>query len=204
MPWPLQAFSVLLGMWPILSPVCAMRIAVPTPFQWIYSKPHTNHYSVQLKTKVKGSLWIFKTLSQGRSLHSVTLFYKLWITFPISQLCFLNLGRLLGLMQVPPCPPSFMDWDLEVAQSCPTLCDSMDCSLLSSSVHGIFQAIVLEWIAISFSRGSSQPRDRTWVSRIAGRHFTVWASREAPPDHKLMQLKSSPLSPKESLFYTIC
>ena len=43
----------------------------------------------------------------------------------------------------------------EVAQLCPSLCDPMDCSLLGSSVHGIFQAIVLEWIAISFSSGSS-------------------------------------------------
>ena len=55
----------------------------------------------------------------------------------------------------------------------------MDCSLSGSSVHGIFQARVLEWIAISFSRGSSQPRNRTWVSHIAGRRFTVWATREA-------------------------
>ena len=47
----------------------------------------------------------------------------------------------------------------EVAQSCPTLCDPMDCSLSGSSVHGIFQARVLEWIAISFSRGSSRPRN---------------------------------------------
>ena len=59
----------------------------------------------------------------------------------------------------------------EVAQSCPTLCNPMDCSLSGSSVHGIFQARVLEWIAISFSRGSSRPRNRTQVSRIAGRHF---------------------------------
>ena len=66
----------------------------------------------------------------------------------------------------------------EVAQSCLTLFDHMDCSLPGSSVHGIFQAIVLEWIAISFSRGSSQPRNRTRVSRIAGRCFTVWATRE--------------------------
>ena len=51
------------------------------------------------------------------------------------------------------------DSDSEVAQSCPTLCDPMDYSLPGSSVHGIFQAIVLEWIAIYFSRGSSQPRD---------------------------------------------
>ena len=47
----------------------------------------------------------------------------------------------------------------EVARSCPTLCDPGDCSLPGSSVHGIFQARVLEWVAISFSRGSSQPRD---------------------------------------------
>ena len=49
-----------------------------------------------------------------------------------------------------------------------------------SSVHGIFQARILEWVAIPFSRGSSQPRDRTQVSHIAGRFFTVWATREAP------------------------
>ena len=48
----------------------------------------------------------------------------------------------------------------EVAQSCPTLCDPMDCSLPDSSVHGIFQARVLEWIAISFSKGSSQPEEK--------------------------------------------
>ena len=63
----------------------------------------------------------------------------------------------------------------EVAQSCPTLCDPMDCSLPRSSVHGIFQARVLEWVAIAFSRGSSQPKDRTQVSCIVGRRFTVWA-----------------------------
>ena len=67
----------------------------------------------------------------------------------------------------------------EVAQSCPTLCDPMDCGLSGSSIDGIFQARVLEWIAISFSRGSSWPRNQTQVSCIAGRHFTVWATREA-------------------------
>ena len=69
----------------------------------------------------------------------------------------------------------------EVAQSCPTLCDPMDYSLPGSSVHGIFQAIVLEWIAISFSRGSSQPRDWIRVSCIVDRCFTVWATREVQP-----------------------
>ena len=66
----------------------------------------------------------------------------------------------------------------EVAQSCPTLCNPMDYSLPGSSVHGIFQAIVLQWIDISFSKGSSQPRDWTRVSHIVDRHFTIWAIRD--------------------------
>ena len=68
----------------------------------------------------------------------------------------------------------------EVAQLCPTLCDPMDCSL-PGSIHGIFQARILEWVAISFSTVSSWPRDRTQVSHIAGRCFTVWATREVNP-----------------------
>ena len=59
----------------------------------------------------------------------------------------------------------------EVAQSCPALCDPMDCGLPGSTLHGILQARVLEWVAISFSRGSSQPRNRTQVFHIAGRFF---------------------------------
>ena len=66
----------------------------------------------------------------------------------------------------------------EVAQSCPALCDPLDCSPPSSSVHGIFQTRILEWVATSFSRRSSQPRDWTWVSCIIGRCFTIWATRE--------------------------
>ena len=68
---------------------------------------------------------------------------------------------------------------LEVAQSCLTLCDPMDCSQPGSSVHGIFQARVLEWVAISFSRVSFWLRDRTWVSRIVDRRIIIWATREA-------------------------
>ena len=60
-----------------------------------------------------------------------------------------------------------------VTQSCLTLCDPMDCSPPGSSVHGILQARILEWVAISFSRRSSQSRDRTCVSCIAGRFFTT-------------------------------
>ena len=63
---------------------------------------------------------------------------------------------------------------VKVAQSCLTLCDPM-----AYIVHGILQARILEWVAFPFSRGSSQPRDRTQVSHIAGRFFTSWTTREA-------------------------
>jgi len=66
-----------------------------------------------------------------------------------------------------------------VAQLCLTLCDSKDCSPPGSSVHGILQARTLKWLAISFSRGSSWPRDRTWVFCIADWCCNVWATREA-------------------------
>ena len=67
----------------------------------------------------------------------------------------------------------------KVAQSCLTLCDPTDCSPPGSPVHGVLQARILEWVAIPFSRGSSRPRDRTWVSRIGGRFFVTQATREA-------------------------
>ena len=67
-----------------------------------------------------------------------------------------------------------------VVQSYLTLWDHMDCSPPSASVHGILQAGILEWVAISFSRESSWPRDQTQVSCIATGCFTVWATREAP------------------------
>ena len=93
--------------------------------------------------------------------------------------------RLWSIIPAQDCP---VDWkkereregkkESEVTQLCLTLCDPVDCSLLVSSVHGIFQARVLEWIAISFFRGSSQPRNRTHVSHTVGRRFTIWATRE--------------------------
>ena len=70
------------------------------------------------------------------------------------------------------CPIETVKWsEVKVAQLCPTLCYPMD-----YIVHGILQARILEWVAYPFSRGSSQPRDWTWVSCIAGRFFTSWAT----------------------------
>ena len=70
-------------------------------------------------------------------------------------------------------------WESEkilVTQLCLTLCDPMDCSPPASSVHGILQARILEWVASPFSRGSSRLKDWTQVSCFAGRFFTIWAT----------------------------
>ena len=92
-------------------------------------------------------------------------------------------------------PNQLRESESEVAQLYLTLCSPMDCSLPRSSVHGIFQARVLEWVAISFFRGSSWPRDRTQISRIVSRHFTVWATREVLPsqlgDQKVKKQKAN-------------
>ena len=98
----------------------------------------------------------------------------------------MTLQTLLSLT-VWPLPWSSLPWiplywkkvKVLVAQSCPTLCDPMDCSPPGSSVHGLLQARTLEWVAISLFRASSWPGDRTQVSCIAGRFCFVWASREA-------------------------
>ena len=65
-----------------------------------------------------------------------------------------------------------------VTQLYVSLYDLMNCSLPSSSVHGILQARILEWVVFPFARESSQTRDWTQVSQIAGGFFTVWATRE--------------------------
>ena len=75
--------------------------------------------------------------------------------------------------------------------------DSLQPHGLKSSVHGVSQASTLEWVAISFSRGSFPPRERTQVFFTAGRFFTVWAIREAPKDyyyismHRVLKKKKS-------------
>ena len=72
-----------------------------------------------------------------------------------------------------------MKSETEVSNSFLTLCYHMECSPPGFSVHGILHTRILEWVVISFSRKSSQPRDGTWVSHIAGRCFTLGATREA-------------------------
>ena len=103
-----------------------------------------------------------------------------YIFFPYISHIFYNSNKKEPGLNLTKDEEDLYESESEVAQLCPTLGDPMDCSLPGFSVHGILQARILQWVAISFSRGSSQPRDRTWVSRIAGRCFNLWATREAP------------------------
>ena len=93
----------------------------------------------------------------------------------------------------------------------------MDCSLPAFSIHGILQARILEWVTISFCRGSSQPRDRTRVSHIGGRRFNLWATREVhchrnhfcwgsekPHLHRLKILHCSQDTHGHCILYTLC
>ena len=90
--------------------------------------------------------------------------------------------------------------EIEVIQLCPTLWDPMDCSLPRSSIHGIFQTRVLEWVAISLSRESSQPRDQIWVSCVVGRCCMVWATREGKD--KGNKLPCFPLTSVSETFFS--
>ena len=104
-----------------------------------------------------------------------------WLTFyncksvpldPLHSLCPL----CLVFTPQPPCPlhHHILHIIVKVAKSHPTLCNPVD-----YTVPGILQARMLEWVALPFSRGSSQPRDRTHISRISGRFFTSWTTKEA-------------------------
>ena len=85
-----------------------------------------------------------------------------------------------------------LKWSENCSLLCLTLCDPMDCSPPGSSVHGIFQAGILEWVATPLSRGSSRPRDWPQVSCIAGPFFTIWATKEALNEVRSIQkVKSS-------------
>ena len=118
-----------------------------------------------------------------------------------SALCYLlEFAHLMSLVSVmlsdhlAPCHPlllflqSFPALLFSVAKSCSTFCDPMDSNPPGFSTHGNLQERKLKGVAIPFSRGSAQPRDRTWVSHTAGRLFTIWATRETLVQHRPLQL----------------
>ena len=89
---------------------------------------------------------------------------------------------------------------VSVIQLCLTLYNPTDCNLPGSSIHGIFQASILEWLVIPFSKGSSRPRDWNWVSCIAGRFFTICATREASKGTNLNRINEGQLKNLASSF----
>ena len=112
---------------------------------------------------------VFKMLNVG-SLHKDGKRWRSRYVLNCTTVIFYHWGScqpslLLGTLDA--CQQYFTMYPMKVAQSCPTLCDPM-----GYTVRGIPQARIPEWIAVSFSRGSSQPRDRTQVSHIADRFFT--------------------------------
>ena len=138
-----------------------------------------------LKVRNKFLRWWKRSLtSLPKKLRDCNQEPRSWATFSVkmSLISLAHRSRLMIKIFLSPKPAPLLAWILwksEVARLCPTLCDPMDCSLPGSFVHGIFQARVLEWVAISFSKGSSWPRGWTQVFCLAGRCFTIWATREA-------------------------
>ena len=109
--------------------------------------------------------------------HSVFYLYSCALSFithcPVLCLLYFEANNRYVISSVNISMGSVKHSEVKVAQLCSTLCDPMDW------VHGILQARIMEWVALPFSMGSSQPRGRTQVSCIVGRFFTSWAIREA-------------------------
>ena len=146
-----------------------------SPPSWTSLPPATQSHSSRLWESPGGVPWIIPHIHTGYLCCTVVnMFprYSLHWSHPVLPPCTLPRVRKSVFYVYIPLKSS------EVAQLYPTFCDPMDYSLPGSSVHGIFQARILEWVAMPFSRGSSQPRDQTRVSHIAGRLFTLWATRE--------------------------
>ena len=122
-----------------------------------------------LGVELLGHMVIIRSFWRTAKLVDILSFWTAGSAFSFGTgLC--NLFRWSGL---PGLLSDTKESDNEVVQLCQTLCNPVDCSPPVSSIHGIFQARILEWVAISFSRGSSPPRDRTWVSHTAGGLLTV-------------------------------
>ena len=111
---------------------------------------------------------------QARTLHCVAISFSRGSSQPRNQTHVSCIGRqILYPLSHQGSPKHNHESESEVAQSCLTLCNPVDCSPPGFSTHGINQARTLEWVAISFSRGSSRPRDLTQVSCITGRCFNL-------------------------------
>ena len=139
------------------------------PLLILYTKTNSD-LSVRPKTKT------LRKKAQGKTLHSIRFGNDFLDVTPKAQLTREKVDKLDFMKIKKKIASKDTIHRVLVALLCPTLCDPMGCSLPGPSVCGIFQARILEWVAISFFRGSSQPRHWTWGS---SRFFTTWATREA-------------------------
>ena len=182
----------------MVSHLISSKTGIWTRATWLQT-PHTS-------LPCCSSLWFTKELEQEMAIHSSTLAWRIPWTEELGGLQSIGSQRVghdwatsLSLWphkktQNKRQPLTLHSFTLPLFQGGVwTLCDPVDCSLPGSSfffffpdssVHGIFQARVLEWVSIAFSRRSSWPRDWTWVSRIVGRRFTIWATRGVPKKKK--------------------
>ena len=140
-------------------------------------------------------LQVFQETEGDPLLPSLILFHHLlWstqskaLTQSVNQMFFWNSFAFYMIQQCWQFDHNFRRVCTKSFQSCSTLHDPMDCNPPGSSVHGILQARILEWVAMSSSRGSSQPRDWTWTSCIAGEFFTHWVTWEALTAHASIKI----------------
>ena len=139
------------------------RVQIPTP---CIARWNLNHWTAREVPRAFKKLLKLLTVSRWSPIFSSPLFIIPWLGTDIHP----------SYVYV----YSFFASHYLVAQSCPTLCDAMDCSLPGSSAHGIFQSRILEWVTTSFFRGSPWSRNWTHISCIGKQILYHWAPREAP------------------------
>ena len=138
----------------------------------------------ELDTTEQLSLYLksyLEILCFSKSIYLFMYFLSCWVSITVRGLSLVVVSRGSPIVVV--CAKSF--------QSCPTVCDTMNCGPSSFSVHGILWARILEWVAIPFSRGSSQPRDQTCVSYVSctGRWILHLGSQGV--EHRLLLVVAS-------------
>ena len=140
---------------------------------WFLPQPYKNCNLGGTKTKCEKQSYsaFIRKLKENWKKYCIYVARKWYVCIYLSESCIYTQGDMYKKIY------SSIACNRKSNES--TLCNPMDCSPPGSSLHGILQARILEWAAISFSRGSSQPRDQIWVSCITGRFFTIWATREA-------------------------
>ena len=150
----------------------------PDHLPLIPTQPRTCHPRVQMSKGSPLHLSLQTIQSELGLLHdsarhvltaTLTISFSLEIPSDLISIASLSTSTYLILSWIKERGPGRSE--VKVTQSCLTLCNAMDYSLPGSSIHGIPQARIWEWVAIPFSRGSAQPKDRTQVSRIAGGFF---------------------------------